>query len=211
MWTRPSTRASRSSGWGWRRSPACTRWAKTAAGWLGTGARKFMTPTAWRYTPAAANGSGDRWPTRHSCASTPSPTTIRAASGYCNGTVISITTRTTACSTSAGPACGWNPGATGARAASSWWRSPPWTKPSTTSSRSGTRTSRCAPARKPCSPTGCPGPAGRRGRHWPAAWPPAPASAAWSGRPGNTSAGGSRWTSWAGPSTVWTATWTWCR
>ncbi|UWN50444.1 Glucans biosynthesis protein D [Alcanivorax sp. ALC70] len=87
------------------------------------------------------------------------------------------------------------PRGTGARARCSWWRSPPWTKPSTTSWRSGARKSRCKRDGNICSATGCPGPAGHPARPWPVAWPPAPAWAAWWGNPGSTSAGASWWTS----------------
>jgi glucans biosynthesis protein len=65
----------------------------------------------------------------------------------------------------------------------SWWRSPPWTRPSTTSWRSGTRRKSRSRARSCWSATACTGAPNRRhGCRWRTAWPAAPAWVAWSAR-----------------------------
>ncbi len=93
-----------------------------------------------------ASGFGGRWSIRRSCGSIRLPTTIRAALAWCSATAISTTTRTTACFTTAGRASG----SSRSRAADgrTWGRgavrsgrdSDVATKPSTTSSPSGSGT-----------------------------------------------------------------------
>ena len=67
------------------------------------------------------------------------------------------TTRTTACSTTAGRACGSSRRPAGAPVRSSWSRSRRSTRPSTTSSRSGIRPTSRGRARRCCSATGSTG------------------------------------------------------
>ena len=105
-------RASRSSAWVWRRSPACSSTARTIGAGRTTGGRRSTIPTACRCGPAPANGSGGRSRIRRNCTSVPISTTTRADSACCSGTAISITIRTTACTTIAGRACGSNPSRT---------------------------------------------------------------------------------------------------
>ena len=120
--------------------------ARTIVAWPTTGGPRSTTPTASRCGPAAASGSGARWPTLRASASARSPTTARAASACCSATATSTTIRTTARSTIGAPACGWSPKAPGAKARSNWSSCPQTTRPTTTSSRSGPRQPSCPQA-----------------------------------------------------------------